>query len=81
MKALRSTTARAVANVLTRARKQEKLSQRDLAALLKRPHSVVAMIETHHRQVNVPEFIAIAESLGADALELFRQVLRERVLR
>lgn len=81
MKALRSTTARAVANVLTRARKQKKLSQRNLAALLKRPHSVVAMIETNQRQVNVPEFIAFAESLGADALELFRQVLRERVLR
>jgi transcriptional regulator with XRE-family HTH domain len=81
MKALRSTAARAVATVLTRARKQKKLSQRNLAALLKRPRSVVAMIETNQRQVNVPEFIAIADSLGADALELFRQVLRERALR
>ena len=62
MKALRSTAARAVATVLTRARKQKKLFQRNLAALLKRPHSVVAMIETNQRQVNVPEFIAIADS-------------------
>lgn len=81
MKALRSTTARAVASVLARARKQKNLSQRVLAALLKRPHSVVGMIESHQRQVNVPEFIAIAERLGADPLELFRQVLRERNLR
>jgi hypothetical protein len=36
------------------------------------------MIESHQRQVNVPEFIAIAEALGEDATELFRQVLRER---
>jgi hypothetical protein len=49
-----------------------------LAAILKRPHSVVGMIESHQRQVNVPEFITIAEALGADPLELFRQVLRER---
>ena len=76
MKALRSVTARAVADVLARAREQKKLSQRDLAALLKRPHSVVGMIESHQRQVNVPEFITIAEALGADPLELFRQVLR-----
>ena len=67
--------------MLTRARKQKKLSQRDLAALLKRPHSVVGMIESHQRRVNVPEFIAIAESLRADPLELFRQVLWERTLR
>jgi ribosome-binding protein aMBF1 (putative translation factor) len=78
VKALRSVTARAVADVLARAREQNKLSQRDLAALLKRPHSVVGMIESHQRQVNVPEFISIAEALGVDPLELFRQVLRER---
>jgi ribosome-binding protein aMBF1 (putative translation factor) len=78
VKALRSSAARAVADVLARARKQRKLSQRDLAALLKRPHSVIGMIESHQRQVNVPEFIVIAEALGADPGELLRQVLRER---
>ena len=81
MKALRSAAARAVADVLAQAREQKNLSQRDLASLLKRPHSVVGMIESHQRQVNVPEFIAIAEALGADPLELFRQVLRERNVR
>lgn len=78
MKALRSVTARAVADVLAHAREQKKISQRELATVLKRPHSVVGMIESHQRQVNVPEFITIAEALGADPLELFRQVLRER---
>ena len=81
MKALRSPAARAVATVLARARERKELSQRELAALLKRPHSVVGMIESHQRQVNVPEFIAIAEALAADPLELFRQVLRERSTR
>jgi transcriptional regulator with XRE-family HTH domain len=78
VKALRSSTSRAVADVLARTRENKRLSQRDLAARLKRPHSVVGMIESHQRQVNVPEFIAIAEALDADATELFRQVLRER---
>jgi hypothetical protein len=36
------------------------------------------MIEANQRQVNVPEFIAIAEALDADPADLFRQVLRER---
>ena len=77
MKALRSPAARAVANVLKKARERRDLSQRELAAVLKRPHSVVGMIESHQRQVNVPEFIAIAEALDADPIELFRQVVRE----
>jgi transcriptional regulator with XRE-family HTH domain len=78
LKALRSATAQAVATVLARARKRKKLSQRDLAALLNRPHSVVGMIESNQRQVNLPEFVAIAEAIKADPLDLFRQVLRER---
>jgi transcriptional regulator with XRE-family HTH domain len=81
LKALRSATAKAVATVLTKAREQRRMSQRDLAVLLKRPHSVVGMIETNQRQVNVPEFFAIAEALGLDPTELFRQVVRERNLR
>lgn len=78
MKALRSATARAVASVIARARQERGLSQRELAALLKRPHSVIGMIESHQRQVNVAEFIAIAEALRVDPAELFRQILRER---
>ena len=78
MKALRSPAARAVAAVLKRARAREEISQRELAARLKRPHSVVGMIESQQRQVNVPEFLAIAEALDADPIDLFRQVMRER---
>jgi transcriptional regulator with XRE-family HTH domain len=78
VKALRSPAAKAVAAVLKRARAREEISQRELAARLKRPHSVVGMIESQQRQVNVPEFLAIAEALDADPLDLFRQVLRER---
>ena len=78
MKALRSTTARAVAAVIAAARKEAGLTQRDLASRLRRPHSVVGMIESNQRQVNMPEFVAIAEAVGADPADLFRRVLRER---
>lgn len=81
MKALRSTTARAVAAVIAAARKEAGLTQRDLASRLKRPHSVVGMIESNQRQVNMPEFVAIAEAVGADPADLFRRVLRERSTR
>ena len=77
MKALRSPAARAVAQILARARQRKDLSQRELAKLLKRPHSVIGMIESNQRQVNLPEFIAIAEALDTDPADLFRQVLRE----
>ena len=80
MKALRSATARAVASVIAKARQGRGISQRQLAALLRRPHSVIGMIESDQRQVNVAEFIAIAEALHTDPAELFRQVLRERKL-
>jgi len=39
------------------------------------------MIESNQRQVNVPEFIAIAEAMGVDPVELFRRVLREQLPR
>jgi transcriptional regulator with XRE-family HTH domain len=81
LKALRSTTARAVAAVIAAARKEAGLTQRDLASRLKRPHSVVGMIESNQRQVNMPEFVAIAEAVGADPADLFRRVLRERSTR
>ena len=77
MKALRSSTARAVATVLAKAREQKGLTQRDLAQRVKRSHSVIGMIESHQRQVNVPEFVALAEAIGVDPVELFRRVVRE----
>ncbi|MFZ1905792.1 MAG: helix-turn-helix transcriptional regulator [Steroidobacteraceae bacterium] len=81
MKALRSATARAVADVISKTRIGKHLTQRDLAVRLRRPHSVVGMIESHQRQVSVPEFITIAETLGADPVALLRKVLQSRAAR
>jgi transcriptional regulator with XRE-family HTH domain len=77
LKGLRSPAARAVAEVLAEAREKAGLTQRQLAALLGRPHSVIGMIESEQRQVTVPEFITLAKKLGADPLDLFRAVLKQ----
>jgi hypothetical protein len=45
---------------------------------VRRPHSVIGMIETEQRQVTIPEFIALAEALEKDPVELFRSVLKQR---
>lgn len=76
MKALRSSTARAVAKVIAQAREQAGLTQRDLASRIQRPHSVIGMIESDQRQVSVPEFVAITKAIGADPAKLFLRVLR-----
>lgn len=78
MKALRSPAAQAVATIIAAARENAGMTQRELASRLERPHSVIGMIESNQRQVNVPEFIAIAEAIGTDPGTLFKRVLRER---
>ena len=77
MKGLRSPAARAVAAVLAEAREKAGLTQRQLAAEIRRPHSVIGMIETEQRQVTVPEFIALARAVGTDPLDLFGAVLKK----
>jgi ribosome-binding protein aMBF1 (putative translation factor) len=78
LKTLRSPEARAVAAVLAGAREGKQLTQRQLAAVIRRPHSVIGVIESEQRQVTVPEFIMLAEAMSADPVELLRSVLRQR---
>ena len=77
MKALRSPAAQATAAVIAHARKKAGLTQRELAARVKRPHSVIGMIESDQRQVNVPEFMDLAEAIGVDPVELFASAYRQ----
>jgi ribosome-binding protein aMBF1 (putative translation factor) len=77
LKALRSPAAHATAAAIVQARKKAGLTQRQLAARIKRPHSVIGMIESEQRQVNVPEFMDLAEAVGEDPIELFAQAYRQ----
>ena len=74
-KTLRSRGHRTLIQVLVAARQSAGLSQRDLAALLKRPHSFVGRIEAGERRIDVVEFIEIARVMDVDPRQLFAKVL------
>lgn len=70
-----------MATVLAKARENAGLTQRQLAARIRRPHSVIGMIESDQRQVTVPELITLAEAMNADPVDLLKRILRDRVSR
>ncbi len=74
MKQLRSSRHRALINVLVTARQEAGLTQRQLAARLKRSNSFVWKIEAGERQVNVLEFMEIAKLLGVSASTLIMRL-------
>lgn len=74
-KTLRGPGHRRVISVLVAARREAKMTQRDLALALKRPNSLVGRIEAGERRLDVIEFIEIARILGADPKRLFEQLL------
>lgn len=76
MKQLRSSRHRALISVLVMARQEAGLTQRQLAARLKRSNSFVWKIEAGERQVNVLEFMEIAKLLNVSASALMARVER-----
>jgi transcriptional regulator with XRE-family HTH domain len=61
---------------LVEAREKADVTQRELARRLKRAHSYVGRIEIGDRRLDVPEFIEWCDLLGADPVEVFKQVLK-----
>ena len=74
-KTLRSRGHRVLIGVLVATRKAAGLTQRDLAARLKRPRVFVGRLEAGERRIDVIEFIAIARALEVDPRQLFAKVL------
>lgn len=74
-KTLRSRGHETLIKILVEAREKAGLTQRDLAARIKRPHSFVGRMEAGERRVDVIEFIEIARVLGADPKELFGRLV------
>ena len=73
MKQLRSAKHRALIAAIVAARHATGLTQRQLAAKLKRSNSFVWKIEAGERQINVLEFIEIAQILGITPSVLLAQ--------
>jgi transcriptional regulator with XRE-family HTH domain len=74
-KTLRSKGHRTLIDILVESRVQAGLTQRDLAARLKRPHSFIGRIEAGERRVDVIEFIEIARVMDLDPNHLFAKLL------
>jgi len=77
LRSLHHPTAKAIAEAIKKAREgvRPEVSQRELAARLEWPHSVIGMIESGQRHVRVVELIAIAKALGVPPEKLFRLCL------
>jgi hypothetical protein len=75
-KSLRSRRHRALLAVLVGSRKEAGLTQRELAAKMKRPQSFVGATETGERRLDVVEFFEFAAALGVEPVALFERVAR-----
>ena len=62
--------------MLVAVRRAAGLSQRDLAARLKRERSFVARIEQGERRVDVIELMWICQACGADVRSVLKPILR-----
>jgi len=74
-KTLRTRGHQTLIGILVTAREKAGLTQRDLAARLKRPHSFIGRIEAGERRVDVIEFIEIARVLEVEPKELFAKLV------
>jgi transcriptional regulator with XRE-family HTH domain len=74
LKHLRSARHRALIAPIVDARHAAGLTQRQLAAKLKRSNSFVWKIEAGERRVDILEFVEIARAIGSEPVELFSRV-------
>jgi len=63
--------------LLSEARKTEKLTQAELSARLRRPQSFVSKYERGERRLDVIEFAEVARALGIDPLRFLAKLYRE----
>lgn len=77
-KSLKSAEYARLIGLLVATRHKAGIRQQALAKKLRKPQSFVAKYEGGERRLDVIEFIAIAEALGADPLKLLRRFVRER---
>lgn len=63
-----------LSELLTEARKQSGLSQQEVADRLGRPQTYVSRVERGTRQMDLVEFMELAEVIGIDAAEFIRKL-------
>jgi transcriptional regulator with XRE-family HTH domain len=72
-----SGTYRAVVATLREARQRAGLTQQEMATPLGRPQPLVAKYERGERQIDVAEFMKIANAMKANRVRFFAAVLKK----
>ncbi|HET9378760.1 MAG TPA: helix-turn-helix transcriptional regulator [Chthoniobacterales bacterium] len=75
--AMRNSSYKRFRELLSEARKTEKLTQAELSERLGRPQSFVSKYERGERRLDVIEFAEIASALGIDPLRFLAKLYRE----
>ena len=65
---------RAFLQELIKARKAARMTQQQLADLLRRPQSFVAKYENGERRLDVVEFLEIAKLMAADPVTIIKKI-------
>lgn len=68
-----------VGEALAEVRRQQNVTQQELAALLEKPQSFVSAYEAGQRRVDLLEFIRIMEVLRVDPLTTFSTILNFKI--
>jgi transcriptional regulator with XRE-family HTH domain len=63
---------------LARARERARLTQKQLARLLRKPQFFVSNYERGQRRIDILELMRIVEALGGDPIKIFREILKNR---
>jgi transcriptional regulator with XRE-family HTH domain len=63
-----------LSQLMTEARKKSGLSQQEVADRLGRPQTFVSRVERGTRQMDLVEFLEIAEAIGFDPAEFVRKL-------
>jgi transcriptional regulator with XRE-family HTH domain len=63
-------------SIMREARTEAGISQKDLAARLRKPQSFISIYENGQRRIDVLEFSLIVSAFGGDPTDLFRLVLK-----
>jgi transcriptional regulator with XRE-family HTH domain len=67
-----------VGAALSRARGRARLTQQQVAKLLRKPQSFVSNYESGQRRIDILELVRVAEALGEDPTEIFQEILKKR---
>ena len=75
-KTIYSRQGQCLRETITALRRQAGLTQRQLAAKLRREHNLIGRLELGERRLDVVEFYCLCKACGADPAELMRRLAK-----